>query len=258
MNSLIRNEPFLVEEIRNYFAEQGKLLKFKSLYTSKFPEIANRNYGKFWDKANFFREGELKDSPIYKDKISNVLTLLKDFKGSLLDVGFGNGYLEEKIKNKNIKLHGVDISSKCVRAILDKVRGDFRKGRIEKLPFSSNMFNCVLLLDVLEHISPKNTFKSLQEVNRVMKKNAKLIISVPLNENLEYLIRFRKVNPNAHVRVYTPDILKTEMALIGFIFVNEKYFCAFKYFYKLKSRIIWLFPFIKRSPNLVLMVFKKK
>ena len=248
--------PFRLEEQRALYAENKNISAFRKLYSRYTPSILNMNTGLLWDGLNFSLLGDLEESPIYKDKVLQVLRLLKNRKGKLLDVGFGAGYVESKLSKGQLELYGIDISGKSLMEVKKRVRGIFKKANLLKIPFKTGFFDYVLCLDVLEHISPKDTFRALREVNRVMKRNSTLIISIPLNESLEEMINEKNVNPNAHVRVYTPNVLKLELALCGFNVKWESFLTAFSRHYFIK-KVINNFLCI-RKPNLLIFVAYKR
>jgi len=90
--------------------------------------------------------------------------------GKLLDVGFAqypNPYLKNVI--------GVDIQDKAKpRNYKEVYRINLNK---EKLPFKDASFDGVVAGEVIEHV--ENPSLLLREINRVLKKNCKLIISTP-------------------------------------------------------------------------------
>lgn len=101
---------------------------------------------------------------------------------SVLDVGCGEGFTLEKLREKGIgkKLEGVEFLEKAIeigKKIHPKI--PITKGTIYRLPYKDNMFDVVLCTEVLEHLEdPK---KALSELERVCKKYA--VLSVP-NEPL--------------------------------------------------------------------------
>jgi len=102
------------------------------------------------------------------DKINfskrTILGLVKE--GTVLDIGCGDGLLMELLKRENnIKIKGIDISSKAVEIAksrgLDAIQGDIT----DRLPFKDGEFNSVLLIDVLEHIfQPLDVLKEAHRV----------------------------------------------------------------------------------------------
>ena len=218
----------------------------------------NLNSPKLWDKLLIKKNKALIKSPIYKHKIDEVLLSISNNKGKFLDIGFGSGNLEKQIikSHLDIDIYGVDISPKAVKMARRKIKGNFYIANIFKLPFHKDFFNVVTILDVLEHIEENRALNALREVKRVLKKNGKLIISVPLNENLSQLIEQKK-NYNAHMREYTYEIIKKELRKMGFRIVSKKFLFAFKTYYKLKTFIMNFMPGLKKQNLLIIECIKK-
>jgi methionine biosynthesis protein MetW len=98
-------------------------------------------------------------------------------KGSILDLGCGDGHLLAKLKDQGFtSLAGLDISEVAVEKAktmgLDAKVFDFFA---DKLPYPDDSFDYVVLLDVLEHLFQPADI--LQEAARVSKKY--ILISVP-------------------------------------------------------------------------------
>src|SRR3972149_135474 len=220
-------------------------------------KLRNPNTAKLWDHLLFENNNELLKSPIYQDKINRILKYLKGQKGSFLDIGFGMANLEKKIVSHglDISIHGVDISPKTVVSIRKQIKGKFIVGNIFNLPFESAFFDVAVILDVIEHIEKDRIMAGFKEVKRVLKTGGNLVISVPLNENLKQLNKEGK-NYNAHLREYTLKVLMKELNKSGFKIFKHEYLYAFRKFYKPKSFIINLAPFLK-NPNLLIAYSKK-
>ncbi len=103
-------------------------------------------------------------------------------KGKVLDIGCGAGY---NLKNKN--WFGIEKDKKAI--MLCKKRGisNVKYGLITKIPFPKNSFDGVSCLEVIEHVDQKD--KSVKEINRVLKKYGKLVISTP-NPKLIHIAKF--------------------------------------------------------------------
>lgn len=125
---------------------------------------------------------------VYKDhsgkiwrKEFDIIVDMVDENSSVLDLGCGDGSLGEKlIKRKNCKVVGIDISETAVKHA--KKRGvDAKVGNLEEpLNFDANMFDYVILCDVLEHLF--DPMFTLKEALRVSKKY--VIVAFP---NFAYL-----------------------------------------------------------------------
>ncbi|EKD42848.1 MAG: Glycosyl transferase group 1 [uncultured bacterium] len=244
------------ERLRHKLAENNELKRFRSTY-SKSLKVINKNSSRFWDYKIVDDQSRLLRSPIYRDKIQIIYKYLKNKEGKLLDIGFGPGHLEKKLSKKSkLTLFGLDISKIAVENARNRLKGKYLVGNIYKLPYMPASFDFILALDILEHLPPEKVFLAYKEIAKVLKDGGILVVSIPLNENLEQMM-LKGRNPNAHLRVYTPLILKTELKLSGFKIVSEKYLSAFRTKYKLKSLLVKLSPIKLKKPNLLILVLKK-
>lgn len=105
---------------------------------------------------------------------SFVGKFLKKRNANILDIGCGTGKNLESLKEYG-KIYGLDSAKEAISFC--KQRGlNIRLGQAENIPFKSDFFDLVTLLDVLEHTDDN---KTLKEVYRVLKKDGLLILSVP-------------------------------------------------------------------------------
>lgn len=253
------NDPFRVEEYRDFLAKNKLLDQFIKTYSENFPSLKNLNSSNFWDKIFLDKEENFK-SPIVKDKIKDILNFIKTKRGKILDVGIGSGFIEKEILKKNheeFSFYGIDISDVAISKVRKQLTGEFTKGLIQNIPYKDNYFDVILCLEVLEHINPSETFKALSELYRTLKEKGILIISVPLNEGLEELYKSGQ-NPSGHVRTYSKNIIDTELKIVGFNNFVEKYFYAFKNFYILKNFLSKFFFKNRWLPNDLLVIARKR
>lgn len=101
---------------------------------------------------------------------------------SLLDVGCGDGrFLHEVNKQLSIaNLLGVDYSQKAID--LAKILNPsilFIAGDIKNRELSKNKFDCITLIETLEHIPPEETKDFLIGVKNFLKPEGRLILTVP-------------------------------------------------------------------------------
>ena len=223
----------MVEQTRAFLARNKQYNLLRKAYNGRFSELRNVNNSDFWD--DLIKERVDETSSITKDRIKTVMKMLELHKGKLLDVGFGHGLLEKSIDKTNFKLYGIDISKVAIDRMISRgIKGEFIIGSILKIPFNNNFFDFVMALEVLEHISPSDTFQALHELKKVLKEKGLLIISVPLNENLEDLHK-KGLNFSRHVRNYTPALIEAELKIAGFSIKQKKFLYAFKNFYGFKK-----------------------
>ncbi len=258
-SQIFREDPFRLEEERDRFARVGKTREFKALYSVKQNFILDSNSARFWDQKIKGKVGSADLDPVTKRKITFISNYLVNKVGRLLDIGFGYADLEKKlVKDRSaLEIYGLDISEKAVRDASEMGIGIFKKGSILDVPFPADYFNVVTALDVLEHIRPDRIFRAYKEIDRILKRRGIFVVSVPLNEGLEEMVKMKR-NPNGHLRAYTPNILRSELEISGFRIISEKYFYAFRSLYLIKSVLINFFPTNFRKPNLVVVVAQKK
>ena len=207
---------FEIEKERARLAEKHDFKNLKKLYSSKFPELKDENTGKFWNSLNAEHKTGKKFSPMEYDKLTTAGALIEGDDMKILNVGFGSGNFEELYFTDHNEWHGIDIAPDSVKKAQKKFpNGHFVQGSILNLPYNDNYFDYVLSFEVLEHIRPSQIHTALNEVSRVLKPEGKFILSVPINEGLEKMVK-NHVNPNSHMRDYTVDLIKAELEINHF------------------------------------------
>jgi methionine biosynthesis protein MetW len=138
-------------------------------------------YNAYWKK----RTSEKKLLPIRKyipsflKKYTTYGAILNSLPrgGRFLDVGCGDGNVSQLFLERG-DVYGIDISSKALKQAQKKgikvQECDLNQG---KLPFTGSYFDAVILTDVIEHLI--DIMIILREARRVLKKNGRLIITVP-------------------------------------------------------------------------------
>lgn len=255
-----KQNPFQVEIDRDILATQKKYKELQRTYTSSFAQIPDHNTPIMWDEINLSHK-KIGDHPMEDDRIRIVSRWIKEKSISVFNIGFGSANLEreyfQRHSHSDVSWKGIDISSKSVtKAKKEFLLATFSIGNMLQLREKDNSFDYVVSLEVLEHIQPSNTMKALKEIYRVIKPGGYFIVSVPLNEGLEKMIA-RGENPNAHVRIYTPDLIKAELGIIGFTIKKEKVLYAFHSFYKAKSVLADYIFKRKYKPNNIILLAQK-
>lgn len=256
----IPNNPFEVENLRAKLADGLKFSELLMTYSLNYPEIEDRNSSKLWDLLNKDNCTLIEEkNPMLKHRLKSVVNLINGYNLKILNIGFGSGNLEKIYfaMKKKFKWHGIDISRESVKRASKKYpKGKFEVGNITNIKIKDNQFDYVIALEVLEHIRPAFTFNALKEINRVLKPDGKVIVSVPLNEGLEEMVA-KGENPNVHVRIYTPSLIKTELSIAGFKILKERILFAFSKFYKIKTFLSKYVIKGIRHPNNIIILAQK-
>ncbi|HUD44025.1 MAG TPA: class I SAM-dependent methyltransferase [Patescibacteria group bacterium] len=249
------DDPFRMENYRDLLAKNRNYDLLKKTYTKKISEIKDLNTADFWDNRLFKIQSIDEQDGMAKDRIFTTLNFIPNRKLKILDIGAGYGFIEEIIQKRHIKvkLFGNDISGAAINNLKKRFRGTFKIESIYNMNYKNDYFDVVLLLEVLEHIPPSRTLKILSKINKLIKKDGYFILSVPMNEGLEYM----KTNKNGHVRVYTRDIIFSELKISGFEVINYKEFYAFNKFYFFKKMLSKLL-LNRWKPNNIVIKAKKK
>lgn len=256
--------PFQIEEERARLSTSLHVSQINELvqtYSEFCSEIPNKNTPGLWDKLNLQEKPLITKNPMEKDRLKTVLGFIKGKNLQIMNIGFGSGNLERMYVKKQsfsgIHWYGIDISPASVKKVQKEFpQGNFEVGNILKMRFPHNYFDYVIAIEVLEHISPRNTFHALREIHRVIKPAGYFILSVPLNEALEEMI-IKGENPNAHVRIYTPELIQAELYIAGFTVLREKKLFAFHNWYSLKTFIAKYLLIRKCKPNNIILLAQK-
>lgn len=248
--------PFVVEKYRSILARDHKRSRLLKTYNKEMAEIKNINTSIFWDKKIIETLDLSKQGTITKDRIKIAVSYLPSDAKMVLDVGAGQGYLEEALSiNKDIRLYANDFSKNGIESLSKRFKGIFTVQSIYNLNYSQHeTFDTIFILEVLEHIPPSKVFGVLKDLNRLLNKNGILIVSVPMNEGLEYMDN----NPNGHVRDYSRELIIAELKLSGFNVLEFKELYAFRNFYKLKLLLSkYFFKNRWKSNDIVIKAQKK-
>lgn len=252
-------DAFDIEKYRTFLARSNDLEGLLATYSKSYPFIKNINTSKFWGAKFKTKEEKGQISFVEDDRILTVYKYLQDKTGKMLDLGFGQGKLESLLFSggSRLSLNGVDISAFAVKRAKLIFGGNFWKGAIKEIPCRPESFDYLVAMEILEHIPPFEILETLTEMVRVLKRSGVLVISVPLNEDLEKMITEEKLNPNGHTRIYTPDLLRAELNIVGLKVVREVYLYAFSDFYSLKKALMNIFPNLKQPNNVIVFAQRK-
>lgn len=137
----------------------------------------------------------------------------------ILDIGCGTGKNMEELQNLG-SVSGLDSSNEALKYCKKRGLNKLILGTAEKTSLGSSLFDVITLLDVLEHTEDNETLK---EMNRILRKNGIIIITVPafswLWSNWDVILH--------HKRRYTKNSLKEVLEKNNFEIVKISYLYSF-------------------------------
>ena len=141
---------------------------------AKAATIAKKWAYQYWDGSRDINYGgyyyDGRWSPIAK-KMINYYKL--NNKSKILDVGCGKGFLLYEFHKllPGCQIFGQDISSYAIKNSKKEIRKFIKKGSATNLKYKSNYFDLVISLNTLHNLYCFDLVKSLEEIERVSKKN---------------------------------------------------------------------------------------
>lgn len=151
----------------------------------------NEKVARFW---GYYSTLEAIENNYFSKQVGDaVIQFVKKYiplQGKILDYGCGPGFLIEKLLKERLTSVGLDSVESNIRIIEAKFKNDPNfKGAYyaDKLPapIPGEQFDVVFLIETIEHLLPEERQPIIREIYRLLKKNGKLIVTTPNNENLD-------------------------------------------------------------------------
>lgn len=165
----------------------------------------------------------------------------------VLNIGVGKGGLERLLLQRGIDVYCLDPGTKAiehVRAALG-LGEKAQVGWSQSMPFEAEMFDVVVMSEVLEHLADDVLAATLREVRRILKPGGRLIGTVPADENLAdgYVMCPHCGEPFhrwGHVQSFTRERLQALMQpVFGQVQVSRHYYGDWSHL-NWKGRITWV------------------
>lgn len=94
----------------------------------------------------------------------------------ILDIGIGTGFLTEKLP-KDIKIFGIDISSKMMKILRKKnFNVELKYGSFLDVPYKDDYFDRVVSTYAFHHVPYEKQQAAFDEMNRVLKSGGSVVI----------------------------------------------------------------------------------
>jgi SAM-dependent methyltransferase len=134
----------------------------------------------------------------------------------VLNVGVGNGYFERQAVGQSWEVHSLDPDENALTP-LTSLGVKTHVGLVEAIPLEKQSCDCVVVSEVLEHLSESQGKSALSEIARILKPGGIFFGTVPYCENLQ---ASQVICPCCgalfhrwgHQRSFTPESLSKELA----------------------------------------------
>ena len=134
-----------------------------------------------------------------KEKVSLVKRWV-DFSGKLVfDLGCSQGVVSYQLKQSAGRWVHADLDMENLQTCLPLLGGSLFQLSEDTLPLKPASFDCVLALDILEHVSDSD--RMIEEINRILKPGGQLIVSTPISGG-RYLLNSLKEKVGLTADVY--------------------------------------------------------
>jgi ubiquinone/menaquinone biosynthesis C-methylase UbiE len=174
---------------------------------------------------------------------------------NILDIGAGDGSFAKFLDRDDITMMDSNI------ATVEKLKTKFPnyiQGQLPTIPFVSESFDIIHCSHILEHLETEVLYLSLKELDRCLKSNGIMVLSLPLLTDFFYddLSHVKPYNPSVFIKYLTniPQNNNTRPK------ISDKYtILELQYRYKKSKLISDELPFILSLFNkcLYLLGFKK-
>jgi acetyltransferase-like isoleucine patch superfamily enzyme len=141
----------------------------------------------------------------------------------VLDVGCGEGYISNRIKDNCARIIGVDYSIDAVETTRNRYGIEAYHMSCTQLKFPAETFDKVIFTELLEHLTRLQGLNTLKEIKRVLKPGGMLVGSTPLRSTTESL-------PATYSHVYEYSKEELQVLLIDWcdVYICNPHFIATK------------------------------
>jgi|SRR3989344_3658183 len=172
---------------------------------------------------------------IVKDLLGRFIPHKNDSK--ILDFGCSSGEFVRYIQNLNYNVSGCDVSIEAIEKGQQKGISNLSVVQNNHLDYSSESFDVVLALDVIEHLEEEGP--AIKEIHRVLKRGGLFIIFVPA---YQFLWGIEDETSHHYRRYSSRSLLKVIQNSANFVVVKKSYFNTFLFlpiaFVKILGRMI--------------------
>jgi len=127
---------------------------------------------------------------LYREVLRALEREGREYRGTILDVGCGQGHFLKLAKDKGWEVHGVEVAKSACEYAKARFNIDVKNLSIEDASFPEESFDVITLWNVLDHLC--NPMQTLKFAQRLLKKGGLLIARVP---NVHFHLFIHKIYP---------------------------------------------------------------
>jgi SAM-dependent methyltransferase len=138
-----------------------------------------RNAAAAWDAMASCYDAEREHDPVYCACVRQAVADLRP-RGTVLDCGCGTGLATPYLLEAEV-VHALDVSEEMLLHLGQKFptsRVRPERGDLRCLPYPDDMFDCVLVANVLQHLNPHDQPLAVAEIMRTLKPGGRYCVSV--------------------------------------------------------------------------------
>jgi len=139
---------------------------------------------------------------------------------SALDCGCGAGHLAHELLERRMDVVALDLDLEALQRTKRRYGGPLIRGSALAIPLRSELFDVVVLSDLLEHI--RDDIGVLREIHRVLGSGARLILTVP---GMHSLWSYHDVQLG-HIRRYEKKELCSKLRMAGFAIIHAFFWAS--------------------------------
>lgn len=168
-----------------------------------------------------------------------ITSLLEDYiikkpiRHMILDAGCGTGKNLSYFRKYGYAI-GLDKSQDSLKYCIKREIKNLVQGELRNIPFKRDIFQIILALDVLEHLSDREEINALEELYRTSATGGYLVITVPALP----ILWSAHDKALGHYRRYTLNQLRKNVISVGFNIEKISYYSFFVFPIILISRYI--------------------
>lgn len=229
-----------IKFLKKYYEQQGNICSIDKTYESS---MIGRRF-------------------LFQERANTVLSLINFNENSIfIDIGTGSGYyiFQAGLKNINGTNVTIDLSSSYLRQTKEFIKYGtnidnvvFVNADAKKLPFAKETFDIILCTEVIEHVP--NYIEVIEEIIRIAKHNAEIIITFPSKWSIDEIVGQikGKFSFYEHINIISINNFRKLCKNYGLDIIDIKYCCFnFQLFSRLLDKLPFLIPFMKINENII-------